>query len=239
MATWLTLKTQFQLIFQSQSSIHPDQYVSLWRYHAWWGEECQGIWILKTTWSVGWLANGRQGIHLLTTNTPNGQKVQILLEELKEVYSTEWTTTLMSAPSPRIQVWNLLNSFSRNIEAKEQKQDWFLRLNPNGTTHHALSHRFFPNVFWLVSTQGGFQLSSIITKPHRVQSSKQVPLWSTCTPPTIKTTYLASRTRWSISSLCNGFSFGMVVVQYCNSGFSLRAVPRRRFHVRILSTQLL
>ena len=187
----------------------------------------------------GWLANGRQGIHLLTTNTPNGQKVQIMLEELKEVYSTEWTTTLMSAPSPCIQVWNLLNSFSRNLEAKEQKQDWFLRLNPNGTTHHALSHRFFPNVFSLVSTQGGSQLSSIKTKPHRVQFSKQVPLWSTSTPPTTKTTYLASRTRWSISSLCNGFSFGMVVVQYYNSGFSLRAVPQRRFHVRILSIQLL
>lgn len=144
-----------------------------------------------------------------------------------------------SAPSPCIQVWNLLNSFSRSLEAKEQKQDWFLRLNPNGTTHHALYHRFFPNIFWLVSNQGGSQLSSIITKPHRVQSSKQVPLWSTSTPPTIKTSYLASRTRWSISSLCNGYSFGMVVVQCYNSGFSLRAVPRRRFHVRILPTQLL
>jgi glutathione S-transferase len=28
-------------------------------------------------------------------NTPNGQKVQIMLEELHEVYGTEWTTTLM------------------------------------------------------------------------------------------------------------------------------------------------
>jgi len=55
-----------------------------------------------------------KGIHLLTTNTPNGQKVQIMLEELKELYGTEWTTTLI------------------NLEAKEQKQDWFLRLNPNG-----------------------------------------------------------------------------------------------------------
>lgn len=29
-------------------------------------------------------------------NTPNGQKVQIMLEELKDIYGTEWTTTIMS-----------------------------------------------------------------------------------------------------------------------------------------------
>lgn len=28
-------------------------------------------------------------------STPNGQKVQIMLEELKENYGTEWTTTIM------------------------------------------------------------------------------------------------------------------------------------------------
>lgn len=28
-------------------------------------------------------------------STPNGQKVQIMLEELHEVYGTEWTQTLM------------------------------------------------------------------------------------------------------------------------------------------------
>ena len=31
-------------------------------------------------------------------NTPNGQKVQIMLEELKDVYGTEWDYTLMSDP---------------------------------------------------------------------------------------------------------------------------------------------
>ena len=36
-----------------------------------------------------------QGLHLITQSTPNGQKVQIMLEELKEIYGTEWTTTLM------------------------------------------------------------------------------------------------------------------------------------------------
>ncbi|KUJ13386.1 glutathione S-transferase-like protein [Mollisia scopiformis] len=55
-----------------------------------------------------------KGLHLITQSTPNGQKVQIFLEELADVYGTEWTTTLI------------------NISTNEQKKDWFLRLNPNG-----------------------------------------------------------------------------------------------------------
>ncbi|KAL8964271.1 MAG: hypothetical protein Q9197_006976 [Variospora fuerteventurae] len=55
-----------------------------------------------------------KGLHLLTMNTPNGQKVQIMLEELKDIYGTEWTMTKI------------------NIMANEQKKDWFLRLDPNG-----------------------------------------------------------------------------------------------------------
>ncbi|KAK4941406.1 hypothetical protein LTR10_018675 [Elasticomyces elasticus] len=55
-----------------------------------------------------------KGIHLITQSTPNGQKVQIFLEELGDAYNFEWTTTLI------------------NISTNEQKKDWFLRLNPNG-----------------------------------------------------------------------------------------------------------
>lgn len=55
-----------------------------------------------------------KGLHLVTQNTPNGQAVQIYLEELKDVYGIEWTTTLI------------------NISTNEQKKDWFLRLDPNG-----------------------------------------------------------------------------------------------------------
>jgi glutathione S-transferase len=36
-----------------------------------------------------------KGLHLVTENTPNGQKVQIFLEELADAYGTEWTTTLL------------------------------------------------------------------------------------------------------------------------------------------------
>ncbi|KAJ5664426.1 hypothetical protein N7507_005157 [Penicillium longicatenatum] len=55
-----------------------------------------------------------KGLHLITCSTPNGKKVQIFLEELKDVYGTEWTTSLI------------------NIDTDEQKKPWFLRLNPNG-----------------------------------------------------------------------------------------------------------
>lgn len=55
-----------------------------------------------------------KGLHLLTQNTPNGQAVQIFLEELHDVYGLEWTTTLI------------------DISTNDQKKDWFLALNPNG-----------------------------------------------------------------------------------------------------------
>ncbi|KAL8824934.1 MAG: hypothetical protein Q9191_004720 [Dirinaria sp. TL-2023a] len=59
-----------------------------------------------------------KGLHLLTMSTPNGQKVQIMLEELKDIYGTEWTETII------------------NIMSNKQKEDWFLRLDPNGQVNH-------------------------------------------------------------------------------------------------------
>lgn len=56
----------------------------------------------------------QKGLHLITESTPNGKKVQILLEELREAYGLHFTTTLI------------------DIDTNEQKQDWFLRLNLNG-----------------------------------------------------------------------------------------------------------
>ena len=60
------------------------------------------------------LPKNAKGLHLLTMNTPNGQAVQVLLEELKDAYGTEWTTTLI------------------DIFTNDQKKEWFLRLDPNG-----------------------------------------------------------------------------------------------------------
>lgn len=53
-------------------------------------------------------------LQLLTENTTNGKKVQILLEELHEIYGISWSTHLV------------------DLETDEQKKSWFLRLNPNG-----------------------------------------------------------------------------------------------------------
>ncbi|PYI12718.1 glutathione S-transferase [Aspergillus sclerotiicarbonarius CBS 121057] len=55
-----------------------------------------------------------KGLHLIITLTPNGRKVHIYLEELKEVYGLEWTTSLI------------------DLDTLEQKKPWYLKLNPNG-----------------------------------------------------------------------------------------------------------
>ncbi|KAI1841875.1 hypothetical protein JX266_011953 [Neoarthrinium moseri] len=55
-----------------------------------------------------------KSLHLLTENTPNGKKVQILLEELRIANQITWETHLI------------------DLESEEQKKDWFLALNPNG-----------------------------------------------------------------------------------------------------------
>jgi glutathione S-transferase len=71
---------------------------------------------------------------LLTENTTNGKKVQILLEELHEIYGISWSTHLV------------------DLETDEQKKSWFLRLNPNGK-----SFNLFPTL-----TDSGGSFSTII-----------------------------------------------------------------------------
>lgn len=83
-------------------STYPTHHVNgkpaLWRYYTWRGEECQSKRTDTSFDQLSVLLIVIQGLHLLTTNTPNGQKVQIFLEELKELYGTEWTTTLVLVP---------------------------------------------------------------------------------------------------------------------------------------------
>ena len=74
-----------------------------------------------------------KGLHLITMNTPNGQAVQIFLEELKDVYGLEWTTTVI------------------NIMTNEQKKDWFLRLDPNGMDQN------LPFLLWLSCIERSYQ----------------------------------------------------------------------------------
>ncbi|KAG0140999.1 hypothetical protein CROQUDRAFT_322249 [Cronartium quercuum f. sp. fusiforme G11] len=64
----------------------------------------------------------QKALHLVTMNTPNGKKVQIALEELKLVYGTEFSHEIV------------------NISTNRQKEDWFLKLNPNGRIPVLIDH---------------------------------------------------------------------------------------------------
>ncbi|RMX78032.1 hypothetical protein D0869_09407 [Hortaea werneckii] len=76
-----------------------------------------------------------KGLHLLTMNTPNGQAVQIFLEELKDAgYDIDWTTTLI------------------DIMTNDQKKDWFLRLDPNGRIPVLVDNTTSPNPFPVMET---------------------------------------------------------------------------------------
>lgn len=50
----------------------------------------------------------------ITMSTPNGRKVQIALEELKLLYNTDFSVEVI------------------DISTNAQKEDYFLKLNPNG-----------------------------------------------------------------------------------------------------------
>ncbi|KAI0450778.1 glutathione S-transferase [Xylaria acuta] len=64
----------------------------------------------------------KSGIELLTFGTPNGYKVSILLEELKEAYSRDYT-------------WQ-----SVNIMKNTQKEPWFLAAGANGRIPAIVDH---------------------------------------------------------------------------------------------------
>ncbi|KAL2256141.1 hypothetical protein VTK26DRAFT_2120 [Humicola hyalothermophila] len=69
---------------------------------------------------TGLIANS--GIELLTFGTPNGHKISIFLEELKEAYGIEYTVQ------------------SVNIMKNTQKQPWFTAINPNGRIPAIVDH---------------------------------------------------------------------------------------------------
>ncbi|KAL2133792.1 hypothetical protein VTI74DRAFT_1689 [Chaetomium olivicolor] len=64
----------------------------------------------------------KSGIELLTFGTPNGAKISILLEELKEAYGKDYTFQ------------------SINIGKNTQKQPWYTALNPNGRIPTIIDH---------------------------------------------------------------------------------------------------
>lgn len=89
------------------------------------------------------LQKGASSFKLLTAGTPNGHKASILLEELKDAYP----------------------NFSYDFEGisfkdNEQKEEWFLQVNPNGRIPAAI---VFPE------KEGG--------APHYLFESASITLW--------------------------------------------------------------
>lgn len=66
-----------------------------------------------------------EGIELFTLGTPNGYKVSILLEELKEAYGDK---------APRVTYQTI------DISKGTQKEEWFTRINPNGRIPAVVDH---------------------------------------------------------------------------------------------------
>lgn len=64
--------------------------------------------------SVVPLSRAQHPLQLLTENSPNGKRVQILLEELRGAGGIDCETQLI------------------DLETDEQKRPWFLALNPAG-----------------------------------------------------------------------------------------------------------
>ncbi len=63
-------------------------------------------------------------------NTPNGQKVQIMLEELKAVYETEWTQTIMLVPTNHPQYWLTLIPLSATSGPTSRRRTGFSAWTP-------------------------------------------------------------------------------------------------------------
>jgi glutathione S-transferase len=65
-------------------------------------------------------------------STPNGKKVQILLEELKELYGIDCNPPQFALVAAGNTDESIVTTTLINISTNEQKKDWFLKLNPNG-----------------------------------------------------------------------------------------------------------
>jgi len=63
-----------------------------------------------------------KGIHLYTFGTPNGRKPSILLEELKAAYGLDYSYQKL------------------NFATNEQKEPWFIDINPNGRIPAIIDH---------------------------------------------------------------------------------------------------
>ncbi|KAK7747329.1 hypothetical protein SLS53_001582 [Cytospora paraplurivora] len=67
----------------------------------------------------------KEGIELFTLGTPNGYKISILLEELKEAYGDK---------APKVTYQTI------DISKGTQKEEWFIKINPNGRIPAIIDH---------------------------------------------------------------------------------------------------
>ncbi|KAK4233351.1 hypothetical protein C8A03DRAFT_19566 [Achaetomium macrosporum] len=67
----------------------------------------------------------KSGIEFLSAGTPNGHKVSVLLEELKEAYGKDYS----------VQSINIFDN-----DKKTQKQPWYTALNPKGRIPTIVDH---------------------------------------------------------------------------------------------------
>jgi glutathione S-transferase len=70
---------------------------------------------------------------MITLSTPNGKKIQIMLEELKETYGTECEPFYFHTNGKEKADGVSVTFTTLDVRTNDQKKDWFLRLNPNGT----------------------------------------------------------------------------------------------------------
>jgi len=97
-----------------------------------------------------------KGLHLITQSTPNGQAVQIFLEELKDLYGLEWSTTLI------------------NISTNEQKKEWFLRLDPNGRIPVLVDNNKSPPFPVHETSAEMFYLEALYDKDHALDFTDEL-----------------------------------------------------------------
>ena len=154
-----------------------------------------------------------KGLHLVTQSTPNGQAVQIMLEELADAYGTQWTTTLI------------------NIMTNEQKKVSTLDRHETTTRTNDMCRNGSSDL----TPMAGFpSLSTTHKIPHSL-STRHPPSCSTSSSMQTRKINSASRMSSNETRLSSGRSSGMAVVPHTrDKSTTSPELHRKRLNVRAL-----